>query len=227
MTISESTAPDLRRSSSASSRPGRAATSTSSPPGSCSSPSSSARPPTCRPAGACSTSPPAAATPRSPPRGTAATRSASTTCRPCSTAVAAGPRPRASTVGAARGRRRGAAVPGRLLRRRPLGLRRRCSPRTTSRRRPELLRVCRPGGTIALASWTPDGFIGELLTVVAAHVPPPAGVRRRCSGAPRRTCASCSATQIAALEVTERTFTFRFRSAEDFVTFFRPGTGRR
>ena len=40
----------------------------------------------------------------------------------------------------------------------------------------ELVRVCRPGGTIALASWTPDGFIGELFRTVAGHVPPPAGV---------------------------------------------------
>ena len=35
---------------------------------------------------------------------------------------------------------------------------------------------CRPGGTIALATWTPDGFIGEMLKVVAAHVPPAPGV---------------------------------------------------
>ena len=41
----------------------------------------------------------------------------------------------------------------------------------------ELLRVCRPGGTIALASWTPDGFIGEMFRTIGAHVPPPAGVR--------------------------------------------------
>src|SRR5207247_10016685 len=40
----------------------------------------------------------------------------------------------------------------------------------------ELLRVCRRGGTIALAGWTPEGFIGELFRTVAAHVPPPAGV---------------------------------------------------
>ena len=40
----------------------------------------------------------------------------------------------------------------------------------------ELLRVSRPGGTIALASWTPDGFIGEMFRTVAAHVPPPAGL---------------------------------------------------
>src|SRR5436190_11919158 len=40
----------------------------------------------------------------------------------------------------------------------------------------ELLRVCRPGGKIALASWTPEGFVGELFRAVSAHVPPPAGV---------------------------------------------------
>src|SRR5262245_20877956 len=37
----------------------------------------------------------------------------------------------------------------------------------------ELLRVSRPGGTIALASWTPDGFVGELFRTMSAHVPPP------------------------------------------------------
>ena len=40
----------------------------------------------------------------------------------------------------------------------------------------EILRVCRPGGTIALASWAPDGFIGALFRTVASHVPPPPGV---------------------------------------------------
>ena len=41
----------------------------------------------------------------------------------------------------------------------------------------ELVRVCRPGGTIALASWTPEGFIGDLLRLVGRYAPPPAGVR--------------------------------------------------
>lgn len=37
----------------------------------------------------------------------------------------------------------------------------------------ELARVCRPGGSVVLASWTPDGFQGRLLDVVARHLPPP------------------------------------------------------
>lgn len=40
----------------------------------------------------------------------------------------------------------------------------------------ELLRVTRPGGRIALASWTPDGFIGRVLKAHAGHVPPAPGV---------------------------------------------------
>jgi hypothetical protein len=40
----------------------------------------------------------------------------------------------------------------------------------------ELLRVCRPGGRIALANWTPGGFVGEMFRTIAGHVPPPAGV---------------------------------------------------
>ncbi|CAA9520952.1 MAG: Methyltransferase type 11 [uncultured Thermomicrobiales bacterium] len=38
----------------------------------------------------------------------------------------------------------------------------------------ELLRVCRPGGKVGLANWTPDGFIGEMFRVTGRHVPPPA-----------------------------------------------------
>jgi len=40
----------------------------------------------------------------------------------------------------------------------------------------EFLRVCRPGGLIAMANWTPGGFVGQMFRIVAAHVPPPAGV---------------------------------------------------
>ena len=39
----------------------------------------------------------------------------------------------------------------------------------------ELVRVCRPGGTIALANWTPASFVGGIFRTVGKHVPPPAG----------------------------------------------------
>jgi 2-polyprenyl-3-methyl-5-hydroxy-6-metoxy-1,4-benzoquinol methylase len=40
----------------------------------------------------------------------------------------------------------------------------------------ELVRVCRPGGRIAMANWTPDGFIGQMFKIVGRYVPPPAGM---------------------------------------------------
>lgn len=40
----------------------------------------------------------------------------------------------------------------------------------------ELLRVCRPGGCLALANWVPSGFIGRIFKTTASHVPPPAGI---------------------------------------------------
>lgn len=40
----------------------------------------------------------------------------------------------------------------------------------------ELKRVCRPGGLIAMANWTPAGFIGQMFKTMGAHVTPPAGM---------------------------------------------------
>ena len=89
----------------------------------------------------------------------------------------------------------------------------------------EMLRVTRSGGTIALASWTPEGFIGQLFRTVAAHVPPPAGVQSPLLWGTEAHLRELFGGGITSLEVTERTFTFRFRSPEDFVDFFRTRYG--
>jgi SAM-dependent methyltransferase len=85
----------------------------------------------------------------------------------------------------------------------------------------ELLRVVRPGGTIALASWTPDSFIGDLFRTQGAYVPPPAGVPSPMLWGTEAHLRELFGDGIAWLEVEERTFTWRFRSAEEFVAFFR------
>ena len=41
----------------------------------------------------------------------------------------------------------------------------------------ELIRVCKPGGKIGLANWTPEGFIGQVFKTIGKHLPPPAGVK--------------------------------------------------
>ena len=83
----------------------------------------------------------------------------------------------------------------------------------------ELVRVTRPGGTIALASWTPDGFVGEMFRTVAAHVPPPAGLASPMLWGTEEHLAELFGTDVTWAH-RRRTFTFRFTSAVAFVERF-------
>jgi SAM-dependent methyltransferase len=84
----------------------------------------------------------------------------------------------------------------------------------------ELMRVCRPGGRIGLACWTPQGFIGQLFQVMAKHVPPVPGVRSPLLwGTPQHIAALFAGA--ARIEHTVRPFAFRYRSPEHFVEVFR------
>jgi ubiquinone/menaquinone biosynthesis C-methylase UbiE len=60
----------------------------------------------------------------------------------------------------------------------------------------EIIRVTRPGGTVGLASWTPDGFVGEMFGVIARHVPGPPGIESRCSGALHNTWPASSVRRL-------------------------------
>ncbi len=84
----------------------------------------------------------------------------------------------------------------------------------------ELMRVCRLGGRIGLAAWTPDGFLGDLFRVVAKHVPPIPGVRSPLlwgTDAHIRDLFGSATT----IRHTVRQFAFRYRSAEHWVDVFR------
>lgn len=89
----------------------------------------------------------------------------------------------------------------------------------------ELLRVCRPGGTIALANWTPPSFVGGIFRTVGKHVPPPAGVRPPGQWGSRERLAELLGDGVGELRVTERDFVFRFRSAAELTDFFRENYG--
>jgi SAM-dependent methyltransferase len=85
----------------------------------------------------------------------------------------------------------------------------------------ELLRVCRPHGRIGLATWTPNGFIGEMLKVVSTHVAPVPDVSSPLLWGSEPYLRELFGDAIDSLACSERTFTFRFRSAEAFVDYFR------
>jgi SAM-dependent methyltransferase len=85
----------------------------------------------------------------------------------------------------------------------------------------ELTRVCRPGGTIALANWTPDGFLGDLFRTIGRRVPPPPGVRAPVEWGSEPRLRELFGDRVRDLRVTPREFVFRFRSPGEFADYFR------
>ncbi|MHC5544751.1 class I SAM-dependent methyltransferase, partial [Singulisphaera rosea] len=85
----------------------------------------------------------------------------------------------------------------------------------------ELARVCRPGGRIALASWTPDGFIGETFRVFSRYLPPAPGLEPPIRWGDETYLDSLFGDVAASMTSHRRTAILRFRSVEENVDFFR------
>ena len=85
----------------------------------------------------------------------------------------------------------------------------------------ELVRVCKPGGRVGLANWTPEGFIGQMFKTIGKYLPPPTGVKSPAIWGTRswvETTFRAAASMIAA---EPRLFVFRYRSAQHFLEIFR------
>jgi ubiquinone/menaquinone biosynthesis C-methylase UbiE len=89
----------------------------------------------------------------------------------------------------------------------------------------ELLRVSRHGGRIGLASWTPDGFTGQMFKVVASHVPPPAGLRGPPLWGTEARLIELFGAEARELRTQRREFTFRYRSTAHWLEVFRTWYG--
>jgi SAM-dependent methyltransferase len=85
----------------------------------------------------------------------------------------------------------------------------------------EMLRVLRPGGRIAMANWTPGGFIGRLFKVIGAHVSLPAGVQPPSLWGTEPHIVELLGAQAAQIHCERRHFNFRYRSAAHWVQVFR------
>lgn len=85
----------------------------------------------------------------------------------------------------------------------------------------ELLRVCRSGGRIALANWTPEGFLGQLFRTVGRHVPPPPGVKSPMLWGTEPRLAELFGHEAADIRVARRHFVFRYRSPAHWLEVFR------
>ena len=85
----------------------------------------------------------------------------------------------------------------------------------------ELARVVRPGGKIGVASWTPDGFIGQLFALVGRTSPPPAGLKSPPLWGSVPHCEQLFEVTAASIRAVHREFTFRYLSPEHFIDVFR------
>jgi SAM-dependent methyltransferase len=84
----------------------------------------------------------------------------------------------------------------------------------------ELLRVCRPGGTIALASWTPESFVGEMFRLVTAVAPPPPGLAPPMRWGTEEGLRGLLGEGVRSVAHERCVYTFRHPSAESFADFF-------
>ena len=85
----------------------------------------------------------------------------------------------------------------------------------------EMLRVCKPGGRIGLANWTPDGFIGHMFKTIAKYLPPPAAAKSPMLWGTRSRLTELFGSAASWIKTEPRQFNFRYRSAEHFVDVFK------
>jgi ubiquinone/menaquinone biosynthesis C-methylase UbiE len=85
----------------------------------------------------------------------------------------------------------------------------------------ELVRVCKSGGKIGLANWTPDGFIGQVFKTLGKYLPPPAGVKSPALWGTRGRLVELFGSTNLSIQTEPRNFNFRYRSAGHFLEVLR------
>jgi SAM-dependent methyltransferase len=85
----------------------------------------------------------------------------------------------------------------------------------------EMIRVCKPGGKIGMANWTPDGFIGQLFKTIGKHLPAPAGVKSPALWGTAGRLDELFGSRASSIRTEPHAFAFRYRSAEHWLDIFR------
>ena len=85
----------------------------------------------------------------------------------------------------------------------------------------EMARVCRSGGRIGLASWTPDSFIGQLFKTIGKYIPPAPGVTSPSAWGTQARIEELFADSASNITVTSREFVFRYHSPVHWIEVFR------
>ena len=86
----------------------------------------------------------------------------------------------------------------------------------------ELIRACKPGGLIAMANWTPEGFVGKSFQITAEMVPPPAGLSAPALWGNEQVVRDRFANGISKLSLTRQKAVFDYPCRpKEVVEFFR------
>ena len=85
----------------------------------------------------------------------------------------------------------------------------------------EMMRVCKRGGRIGLANWTPEGFIGQVFKTLGKYLPPPAGAKSPALWGTRAALDEMFGSQASSIKAEPRFFNFRYKSAEHFLDVFK------
>jgi ubiquinone/menaquinone biosynthesis C-methylase UbiE len=85
----------------------------------------------------------------------------------------------------------------------------------------EMVRVCKRGGKIGLANWTPEGFIGQLFKTIGKHLPPPAGAKSPALWGTRARIAELFEPHATSVKSAQRHFVFRYRTPEHWLEIFK------
>ncbi len=86
----------------------------------------------------------------------------------------------------------------------------------------ELIRVCKPGGRIIMFNWTPDGFVGQMLTLLNTYMPPPLGIPSPTLWGEEVIVTERLGDRVKNLQLTRHTYPMRYPfSQPEVVEFFR------
>ena len=85
----------------------------------------------------------------------------------------------------------------------------------------ELARVCRRGGKIGLANWTPESFVGQMFKTIGRQVAPPPGARSPALWGSRARINELFEAQSSSIKSAQRHFVFRYRSPEHWLEVFK------